>query len=736
MDEARLMGVRQLPATWANIVSASDGGLHRGHATVGAVLLRRDEDGTYAGDGPAVCEITGRLLGPSQEVYLAESEAVERVCHATPPNARDEIWMDALSRGSPPPVAVTTVRAGNDPVTIRLENGVLVDGPIWEALSEWVDALNLKALAVKRSIRREGGEGAATAEPVEPGGGDAAIGATPAEHAPPDPPARGAGAERGESPVELSDAEGAAAGDAAAASAGAEDPATAEGPRAFVMGDTVRLDPAAVTGDKVCDPSGWYLYIGEEAVVSGTAGGNYHLIDPRGSVSAHPLQPDRLVLVRAAAAEPARAKRAAAPAARPAAGDGAGRDDRRRDARRDDDHRRERGDDRRGAPPRRRGGERDARSRGRGPGSHKQEPECYRDDAVDFRKVRQSISLFGGAALRYGMFAIPGAEPITQSPEAARGSGRHRARPDVNAKRGGHCSSVTAGATWREERYRVDVDDSITAQLRIRRGEAIGFNVITDYALTGGSRYVMNTVTNGGNLHRLTGDKCVGMELAQVNDVWLQTRSEGAVQLMNRMLRGVAGRVRLRFRPFHDNQQAQPRGGGQKESMRHSRPQTAVLHTRMDPTLRTRAFAPVRRDEAQQAFANPHAGEGLRIQLQTRSRRRDVIPAKWSYVPPPGRARRGESTTSRSSESTSESFCESEVRRQGLIELRKEKVDLAQLLLRADTRRSRAAILEEMSRVDQESSSVLAKEAAELRLPQKRQRTRSPESESSESESS
>eukprot|EP00660_Eupelagonema_oceanica_P019269 gene19269-biopygen28187 len=477
------------------------------------------------------------------------------------------------------------------------------------------------------------------------------------------------------------------------------------------------------------EPSGWYLLDSEEATVSRTDRSRVFLIDPRGSVSASAVDADKLVLVRAGA----------------------------------------------WAPQRRRDRERDDRSRGSGPGSHKQEPRAGQPtwipgrgreypSPVHFVVSEEQRTPFHNAI---GLVAIPGAEPINQLPEAARGRGGHRARPDANARTGGHRSDATAGAVWREEAFRVEADDSVSVKMWIRRGERIGFNVITDPNLTQGSRCVVDTVS--GNLKRLSGDRCVGLELIEIDDERLRTRSESATRIMDRRLRGVHGLIRLRFRPFHEPhpRQVLPRGWGPKQSINRPSQQVTVQHARMDPELRRRAFAP--------AFANPHvkvsfperrrpsdkgrsgtqdfwggeegseSGEppppqekGLRIQLQTRPKRRHVVPAKWSYVPRSSGVQSGESTISRSSESASESesFSEGEVRRHGLIELRKEKVDLMQLLLRADTRRSRAAIMEELSQLDLESSRVHAKEAAEMRLPEKRRRTRSPESESSESESS
>eukprot|EP00660_Eupelagonema_oceanica_P019034 gene19034-biopygen11239 len=222
------MGIRQLPEVWTHVVSASDGGLFQQKATVGAVLLRRLADGSYPEDGPAVCEIAGRLLGPEQEVFLAESEAVERVCHAAPPHATVDIWMDALgrkriierfprmsdrsrlkiagrsslrrieqlvadkglqtkfswvkahqddtvsltdlspdallnvwadaltneARAYPMPESRFKIRAGHDPITIRLGDGTMVEGPVWDALVAWSDSTNAEALHSKRAKRR------------------------------------------------------------------------------------------------------------------------------------------------------------------------------------------------------------------------------------------------------------------------------------------------------------------------------------------------------------------------------------------------------------------------------------------------------------------------------------------------------------------------------------------------------------------------------------------------------
>eukprot|EP00660_Eupelagonema_oceanica_P019438 gene19438-biopygen23000 len=391
-------------------------------------------------------------------------------------------------------------------------------------------------------------EGVAAAGPGEPDGGCATTGAMPAR------------AEGAESPIELSDAEGdgaataprGATGDAAIRASdaagdgrGGEAPHRDEGAasgassRAFATGDVVRLNPA-VAGDRIMDPSGWYLNDDEEAIVSRTDRSMVFLIDPRGSVSASAINADKLVLVRAGA----------------------------------------------WAPQRRRDRERDDRSRGRGPGSHKQEPECYKEAAVDFRKVRESIS---------AQASPRGAQ--VELPEAARGRGGHRTRPDANARSDRHRSPVTAGAVWRDEGFRVDADDTVSVRLWVRRGERVGFNVITDPALTHGSRCVVNSVS--GNLERISGDRCVGLELVKVNEMWLRTRSESATELMNRHLRGVHGPVRLQFRPFHEPppRQAPPRGGGPKESTNRPSQQVIVQHARMDPGLRRRAFAP--------AVANP-----------------------------------------------------------------------------------------------------------------------------------
>ena len=87
----------EMPASWQRLVAATDGGLHEGNATVGAVACKLSNS-VYNQTGDTVWEWLGRLEEPKQEVYLAESEAVEMLLYAMPKNSSADIYMDALSR--------------------------------------------------------------------------------------------------------------------------------------------------------------------------------------------------------------------------------------------------------------------------------------------------------------------------------------------------------------------------------------------------------------------------------------------------------------------------------------------------------------------------------------------------------------------------------------------------------------------------------------------------------------
>jgi hypothetical protein len=96
--EASMLRIPQLPPTWKRVTAATDGGLTHGQATIGMVAFRVHE-GRFIHTGPeAAWEWASRLQGPEQQVYMAETEAVETLLHAAPPYARVDIWMDALAR--------------------------------------------------------------------------------------------------------------------------------------------------------------------------------------------------------------------------------------------------------------------------------------------------------------------------------------------------------------------------------------------------------------------------------------------------------------------------------------------------------------------------------------------------------------------------------------------------------------------------------------------------------------
>ncbi len=66
-------------------------------------------------------------------------------------------WADALTieaRSLPSPQMITSLRPGNDPVTIRLGDGQLIDDPVWGTLCMWVDKMNFRDLLKKIANRR------------------------------------------------------------------------------------------------------------------------------------------------------------------------------------------------------------------------------------------------------------------------------------------------------------------------------------------------------------------------------------------------------------------------------------------------------------------------------------------------------------------------------------------------------------------------------------------------------
>ena len=70
---------------------------------------------------------------------------------------RPNPWADALTieaRSLPSPQMIISLRPGNDPITIRLGDGQLIDDPVWGTLCMWVDKMNSRDLLKKIANRR------------------------------------------------------------------------------------------------------------------------------------------------------------------------------------------------------------------------------------------------------------------------------------------------------------------------------------------------------------------------------------------------------------------------------------------------------------------------------------------------------------------------------------------------------------------------------------------------------